>query len=96
LQSFIEQWESAEETLSEDDTKLLRNLNKKDRGPFLYWLINERKLGALRRINCSMALCRVGRVCALRVFCVGAIANARCPYPSLFLSQVLRSGVSLL
>ena len=48
MQSFIEQWESAEETLSDDDTKLLRNLNKKDRGPFLYWLINERKLGALR------------------------------------------------
>ena len=41
MQSFIEQWESAEQTLTADDTKLLRDLSKKDRGPFLYWLINE-------------------------------------------------------
>jgi hypothetical protein len=43
MQSFIEQWESAEQTLTADDTKLLRDLSKKDRGPFLYWLINERR-----------------------------------------------------
>jgi hypothetical protein len=41
MQSFMEQWESAEETLTTDDTKLLRDLSKKDRGPFLFWLITE-------------------------------------------------------
>ena len=39
---FLEHLEQAEHTLTEKDLRLLSNISVKDRGPILYWLINER------------------------------------------------------
>ena len=39
---FLEHLEQAEHTLAEKDLELLENVMFKDRGPLLYWLINER------------------------------------------------------
>ena len=39
---FLEHLEQAEHTLTEKDLRLLTNISVKDRGPILYWLINER------------------------------------------------------
>jgi hypothetical protein len=39
---FLEHLEQAEHTLTEKDLRLLDNIILKDRGPMLYWLINER------------------------------------------------------
>jgi hypothetical protein len=41
MRAFFAQWEQAEETLSDDDVRILDNVIQKDRGPFLFWLVNE-------------------------------------------------------
>ena len=42
MQYFMEQLERAERTLTQADVAMLDNIMAKDRGPFLYWLLNER------------------------------------------------------
>ena len=42
IQSFMEEWELAEKSLTKSDLQVLSSIVKKDRGPFLYWLLNER------------------------------------------------------
>jgi hypothetical protein len=42
MQRFMQQWEHAEETLSTDDCQIVDILDERDRGPFLFWLLNER------------------------------------------------------
>ena len=41
LKHFLSQLIQAEETLTADDVKIVDSLVPKDRGPFLYWLLNE-------------------------------------------------------
>jgi len=40
MRAFFAQWEQAEETLTDDDVRILDNVIQKDRGPFLFWLVN--------------------------------------------------------
>jgi hypothetical protein len=42
MQRFLQQWEHAEETLSIDDSQIVDIFDERDRGPFLFWLLNER------------------------------------------------------
>jgi hypothetical protein len=42
MQSFMQQWEQAEHSLTGDSADMIEYLDEKDRGPFLYWMINER------------------------------------------------------
>ncbi len=42
--AFMAQWEHAEETMPDDYLEMVKSLDLKDRGPFLYWLLNERTL----------------------------------------------------
>jgi hypothetical protein len=59
--AFMAQWTRAEETMPDDLIELLESLDMKDRGPFLYWLLNERtvqhcsapKLRLLARRRCD-------------------------------------------
>jgi hypothetical protein len=44
---FLEHLEQAERLLTEKDLRLLENVMVKDRGPLLYWLINERAFKSL-------------------------------------------------
>jgi hypothetical protein len=41
---FLEQLEHAENVLSNEELAVIDNLMAKDRGPFLFWLVNERIL----------------------------------------------------
>ncbi len=41
LQYFMRQLEQAEGNLDKNDLRLVSNVTGKDRGPFLYWLLNE-------------------------------------------------------
>jgi hypothetical protein len=38
----MDNWERAERRFTKDDLALVEQIDAKDRGPFLYWLINER------------------------------------------------------
>lgn len=49
LKHFLAQLNQAEENLTADDVEIVSGLVAKDRGPFLYWLLNERYLGCLVR-----------------------------------------------
>lgn len=53
---FLEQLEHAENVLSSEEVAVLDNLVAKDRGPFLYWLVNERNLLVFAAIcdSCSI------------------------------------------
>jgi hypothetical protein len=42
---FLDHLEQAEHTIPEKDLRLLENITVKDRGPILFWLINERGRG---------------------------------------------------
>jgi hypothetical protein len=45
----LEQLKNAQKTISKDDLRILDNVAGKDRGPFLYWLLEERiPIGWLR------------------------------------------------
>jgi hypothetical protein len=44
MQGFMDNWERAESRFTKDDLALLGQIDVKDRGPFLYWLLNERCL----------------------------------------------------
>ena len=44
MQGFMDNWERAESRFTKDDLALLEQIDAKDRGPFLYWLLNERCL----------------------------------------------------
>ena len=63
MQYFMEQLERAERTLTQADVAMLDNIMAKDRGPFLYWLLNERfpsedsRCGQLSGLNRN-PLCR--------------------------------------
>jgi hypothetical protein len=46
MQSFMKEWEEAEVTVNREDMRMLRHIERKDRGPFLYWLVNECGSGA--------------------------------------------------
>jgi predicted nucleotidyltransferase len=41
---FMDRWVQSEEMLTADDLGMLRALDEKDRGPFMYWLLQERSL----------------------------------------------------
>jgi hypothetical protein len=41
LKYFMDQLQQAEETLTTEDVKIVGGLVAKDRGPFLYWLLND-------------------------------------------------------
>ena len=58
IQSFMEEWELAEKSLTKSDLLILSSIVKKDRGPFLYWLLNERPSSVL---NLAVALVRSPR-----------------------------------
>ncbi len=51
MQYFMEQLERAEHTLSKADVAMLDNISSKDRGPFLYWLLNERAMLPTKRLT---------------------------------------------
>ena len=42
MQRFMQQWEHSEETLSTENFQIVDILEEQDRGPFLFWLLNER------------------------------------------------------
>ena len=42
MRGFMRQWEQAEKMLTGEDYAVLGNLDEKDMGPFLFWLLNER------------------------------------------------------
>jgi hypothetical protein len=42
MKGFMDNWERAERRFTKDDLALVEQIDAKDRGPFLYWLINER------------------------------------------------------
>jgi hypothetical protein len=42
MHEFMRLWEHAERTHSQDEFRLLENLDQRDHGPFLFWLLNER------------------------------------------------------
>ena len=42
MKGFMDNWECAENRFTKDDLALLGQIDVKDRGPFLYWLLNER------------------------------------------------------
>ena len=44
MKGFMDNWECAENRFTKDDLALLEQIDAKDRGPFLYWLLNERCL----------------------------------------------------
>jgi hypothetical protein len=44
LENFMDHWELAEEHLTDVHVGILDNLDGKDRGAFLYWMLNERTL----------------------------------------------------
>ena len=49
MKYFLEQLKNAQKTISKDDLRILDNVAGKDRGPFLYWLLEERiPIGCLR------------------------------------------------
>ena len=49
LQMFMDEWEHAEDSLSDKDIRGLDNLQAKDLGPFLYWLLNHATEAQRRR-----------------------------------------------
>ena len=53
MRAFFAQWEQAEETLSDDDVRILDNVIQKDRGPFLFWLVNECGLAPRSHLLCA-------------------------------------------
>ena len=57
MQGFMDNWERAESRFTKDDLALLEQIDAKDRGPFLYWLLNERRLSVgLRSVACERRL----------------------------------------
>jgi hypothetical protein len=49
MKYFLEQLKNAQKTINKDDLRILDNVAGKDRGPFLYWLLEERiPIGCLR------------------------------------------------
>ena len=51
MKYFLEQLKNAQKTISKDDLRILDNVAGKDRGPFLYWLLEERIPGCLRPVH---------------------------------------------
>ena len=54
IASFIEHMEVSESTFSDDDVAVFDLVSEKDKGPFLYWLVNERCFAreASRSLGC--------------------------------------------
>ncbi len=42
MRAFMAQWQQAESNVTDQDLEILDTISSKDRGPFLFWLINER------------------------------------------------------
>ena len=72
LKKFMAQWQLAEETVTTTDLVMLDNLHVKDRGPFLYWLVNER---ASSNVDFVRWYCSLSKVCA----CPSAVVPCACP-----------------
>ena len=49
MRKFMAQWMASDLNVSNGDLELLDQISTKDRGPFLYWLINERRPSVLPR-----------------------------------------------
>jgi hypothetical protein len=61
IASFIEHMEVSESTFSDDDVAVFDLVSEKDKGPFLYWLVNERCFAreaspAVRSLGCRSPL----------------------------------------
>ena len=80
MQSFMKEWEEAETSVKGEDLRMLQHIEKKDRGPFLYWLVNERGSIVSRRCFARVCACRSPlRPCTLRL----TRARPRCSNSSL-------------
>ena len=54
MKGFMDNWERAESRFTKDDLALLEQIDAKDRGPFLYWLLNERAFrSACKTVACE-------------------------------------------
>jgi hypothetical protein len=44
MKAFMLEWQQAEEAVTSAELAVLEDLDPRDRGPFFYWLLNERLL----------------------------------------------------
>ena len=72
MQGFMDNWERAESRFTKDDLALLEQIDAKDRGPFLYWLLNERAF----RSACDQSPASAGSECGGRASCRRIRASA--------------------
>jgi hypothetical protein len=57
MHSFVSQWEECELGINDEAVRIMHVLDFKHRGPFLFWLLNERSLATntVRNARCAQA-----------------------------------------